>query len=373
MGKRELLLIGGFVLVGILVYAVTAPEPAPNQQGFSVGKLIEGLRREVRGNRASAEVRNARNVPLSPAIGEIRFETASATLKVSGEDRTDVGFDLLVWSNGYDEGDAKKYATETQLLVREVGRALVVSIDYPEPAQQRATLTVRVPKDLAIRVQQSRGRLEIGDVVSAEIVDARGQVTIRGVSGRLVAAHRGGTLTIETVGELKLSTRGSNVSLRDVKGQTSLQLQAGELRGAGIAGPLEVDANGAQIELKEWPAVRKPLRFSTVNGSLTIAGLTSELRVDARDTKIDVAIDTPAAVEIYADGDLPMAITVPAAGFSIEALAIHGRLTVPEGFADVKATGDEQRMQAAIGGGGPKITLRSSRGEIIVRSRKREA
>jgi putative adhesin len=370
MGKRELLLIGGFVLVGILVYAVTAPEPAPDQQRFSIGKLIEGLRREVRGNRASAEVRSSRNVPLSPAIGEIRFETASATLAVSGEDRADVGLDLLVWSNGSDDADAKKYATETSLVVREVGRALVVSIDYPEPGQQRATLTVRVPKGLDVRVQQSRGKLDVGNVVTAEIADARGQVTVRGVSGRLVAGHRGGTLNIEQVGELKLSTRGSNVSLRDVKAQTSLQLQAGELRGSAIAGPLEVESNGTQIELDEWPAIRKPMRFSTIGGSLTIAGLASELRIDARDTKLDVAIAKPAPVEIYADGDLPMAITVPATGFDIEAVAIDGRLTVPEGFAEVKTTGNEQRLRAAIGGGGPKVTLRTSRGEITVRSRK---
>lgn len=372
MGKRELLLIGGFVLLGILVYAVTAPQPAPDQQRFSIGKLVEGLRREVRGNRATAEVRTSRNVPLSPAIGEIRFETASATLNVSGEDRADVGIDLLVWSNGYDEADAQKYATETSLVLSEVGRALVVRIDYPEPAQQRATLTVRVPRTLAVRAYQSRGKLEIGNVISAELADARGQITVRGVSGRLTAVHRGGTLTIEDVGELKLSTRGSTVFLQNVKGQTSLQLQAGELRGSGIAGPLDVESNGTQVELKEWSA-RKPMRFSTTGGSLTIAGAASEMRIDARDTKLGVAIEKPAPVEIYADGDVPMTVTVPAAGFDIEAVAIDGRVTVPDGFADVTTTGKEQRLQAAIGGGGPKITLRSSRGVIAIRTGKPDA
>ena len=373
MGKRELLLIAGFVLAGILVYAVTAPEPAPDQQRFSIGKLIEGLRREVRGNHASAEVRSSRILPLSPAIGEIRFETDRAALSVSGEDRPDVAFDLLVWSNGSDVADAQKYASETSLEVSEVGRALVVSIDYPEPAQQRATLTVRLPKALAVRVQQSRGKLDIGNIASAEIADARGQVTIRGVSGRLVTVHRGGTLTIENVGELKLSTRGSNVSLQDVKGEAGLQLQAGELRASAIAGPLDVESNGAQIELKDWPAVRTPMRLSTTGGSLTIAGLTSEARVDARDTKLDIAIEKPAPVEIYAYGDLPMTITVPAAGFDLEAVAIDGRVAVPDGFAAVKTTGNEQRLHATIGGGGPKITLRSSRGDIAIRSRKPDA
>ena len=372
MGKRELLLIVGFVLVGVLVYAVTAPEPAPGQQSFSIAKLIEGLRREVHGNRASAEVRTSKSVPVSPAINEIRFETASATLSLSGEDRADVAFDLLVWSNGLDEADARKYATETALTLSDVGRTLVVGIDYPEPAQQRATLTVRVPKALAVRIQQSRGKLEITNVVSAELADTRGQVTIRGVGGRLAAVHRGGTLTIENVGQLKLSTRGSVVWLRDVKGQAGLQLQAGELHASRIAGPLDVESNGTRMEFKEW-AGRKPMRFSTVEGALSAAGLASEMRVDARETKLDFVIDEPAPVEIYAEGHQPVAVTVPETGFDFEAIVIDGRLAVPDGFAEVKTSGAEQRAQTAIGGGGPKITVRSSRGEITIRSRKPDA
>jgi hypothetical protein len=373
MGKRELLLIGGFILVGVLVYAVTAPEPAPGQQRFSIAQLMDGLRRHVRGNQASVEITTSKIVPLAPAINEIRFETERATLTVSGEDRADVAFDLLVWSNGYDEPDARKNATDTVLMVSEVGRALVVGIDYPEPGSQRATLTVRVPWALAVRVQQSRGKLEIANVTSAELADARGQVTIRGISGRLAAVHRGGSLTIENVGELKLNTRGSDVSLKGVKGEVALQLQAGELHASAIAGPLDVESNGTRMEFTEWPPVRKPLRFSTTGGSLSISGLASEMRVDARETKIDVAIDKPAPVEIYTEGDPPMTIAVPEAGFEIEAVAIDGRLAAPEGFADVKTSGNEQRLHAAIGGGGPKITLRSSHGEITIRSRKPDA
>ena len=46
MGKRELLLIVCFVIVGAGVYQVTAPEPGPGQRGFSFSRFLEAARRE---------------------------------------------------------------------------------------------------------------------------------------------------------------------------------------------------------------------------------------------------------------------------------------------------------------------------------------
>ncbi len=56
MGKRELLLIAGFLMVGTMVYFATAPEPAPGERGFSISRIMDEVRREVSGNHASAEV-----------------------------------------------------------------------------------------------------------------------------------------------------------------------------------------------------------------------------------------------------------------------------------------------------------------------------
>ena len=53
MGKRELLLIFCFFIVGVVVYQATARPPAPGERGLSLSRLIESARREIRGNRAS--------------------------------------------------------------------------------------------------------------------------------------------------------------------------------------------------------------------------------------------------------------------------------------------------------------------------------
>ena len=166
MGKRELLLICAFATVGALVYSRPRPRRPPGEQGFSVSRIVEHVRREIHGNRSSAEVTTTTAIPLKPGVTEVRFETGNAPLTITGEDRADVLCELQVWSSGYDETEAKRYAGETALKPTEAGVSLVIGINYPEPATQRATLVVRMPKALAVRIQPSRGKLEIADVAS---------------------------------------------------------------------------------------------------------------------------------------------------------------------------------------------------------------
>ena len=367
MGKRELLLIAGFIMVGTMVYFATAPEPAPGEQGFSIGRFVERLRREIRGNHGSAEVKSSTTVPLKPSTTELRFEPAGANLTVIGEDRSDLGCELLVWSNGADENEAKRYASDTKLKFTDSGGSVAIGISYPDPGQQRATLTVRIPKQLPVRVQPSRGKLEVTDVTSVEIVEARGQVALRRVATRAIVTHRGGPLALESVTGLKLNSRGSVVTLKDVRGQANIQTQAGELRGSALVGPAEIESNNTRITLETLGTLQKPLRLTTVGGSATLVGIASELRIDARDTRLDVGIDKPAAVTIYTEGDDPLTVTLPTKGYDLEALAIDAQITAAPDLPRVKTDGNEQRASGRVGGGGPTITLRASRAEMTLK------
>ena len=243
----------------------------------------------------------------------------------------------------------------------------------PEPARQRASVTVRVPKTLSIRVQPTRSKLEISDVGSIELVESRGPVTLRRVTGRAIVSHRGGPLTLESLSSLKLNARGSSVvTIKDLTGDAVMQLQSGELRGTGVIGSIDVESNGTRIFLEDLGAARKPIKLSTVGGSITLAGLATDTRIDARDTRVEVAIEKPASIAIYTEGDEPATITLPPGGFSLDALAMNSKLFLPDGLLEVKSTEHEQRAAGAVGGGGPTITLRSSRGDITIKTKKPE-
>jgi hypothetical protein len=71
---------------------------------------------------------------------------------------------------------------------------------------------------------------------------------------------------------------------------------------------------------------------------------------------------------IYNEADEPMDVTLPRAGFRLDALATDGRLTVAPGMPEVKTSASEQRSTGAVGNGGPTITLRASRGNITIKT-----
>jgi hypothetical protein len=371
MGKRELMLIFAFASVGAIVYYATAPASDPGAQGFSIAKIVDHVRREIRGNRSSAEVTSTTTIALKPGVTEVRFETRNAPLKITGEDRSDVVCELQAWSSGYDETEAKRYASETVLKTAEAGVSLVLSIKYPEPATQRATLVVRMPKALTVRIQPSRSTLEIADVANVELAEWRGEAAARRISGRVTATHRGGELTVEGVGALKLNARGSTVIVNDVKGEAVMQVQAGELRAQSLAGPIEIDSNGTRVRMEDLTATRRPIRINAIGGSITLGGLRTETRIDGRDTRIAVTLDQPAALAVYGEGEEAIELTLPAGGVQLDALATDGRLSVPEGLLEVKTDDNEQRASGEIGGGGPTITLRSSHGNITIKAKDR--
>jgi hypothetical protein len=166
------MLIVAFATAGALVYYATAPAAAPGQQGFSIGRILDHLRREVRGNRSSAEVSSTTAIPIRAGVTEVRFETGSAPLTISSEDRADMLCELQTWSSGYDETEAARRGNRAR-------RAKLVPPGHRHPAsgaRDGAPLIVRIPNP-SRSGPPSRGKIEIGDVASVELVEARGQAT----------------------------------------------------------------------------------------------------------------------------------------------------------------------------------------------------
>jgi hypothetical protein len=372
MGKRELLLIGGFILMGVVVYSLTAPDAPAAGNGFSIANVINEARREIRGNHATAEVDSTTATAIGPSVRELRIEARTVSLSIIGEDRADVASELKVWSNGYEEQEARKYAQETKLKATLAGDTLIIEIDYPRPAEQRSTLVVRVPKRLTVRVQPNRGKLQIRGVANVDLVEVRGDVNVAEVAGRVTAVHRGGPLTIESAETIKLNMRGGVATLKNISGSVSVLAQAGEVRGVGLRGPLDVDGNNTKIMLEDLQASDANVRLNTVGGSVSLAGVRSELRLDARDTEVTVAIAQPASISIYTEGEESTNVSLPPGGFTLDALAVQSQLTLPPGLPEIAVTATEQRATGPVGGGGPTITLRSSRGPIVVKEKEKE-
>ena len=388
MGKRELLLVVGFVLAGLVVYQFTAPPPDPKAKGFSFSGIIDSLRREVRGRPESAEVTQAFTRPVNEGLKEIRLRMPSGAISVTGEDRPDISAEFHVRSNGYDKAEAEALAKASTLKFDEAGGVLLIATEFPDPGEQRPTLRLKVPARLAIRLDDKNGEMTITNVAQLAMGIARAATTITNVKGAVSLTQRGSTATITDVASLKLtSAAGAKVRVSQVHGDATLSLQGGEFRGEAFSGGLELDARTTDVEFSKLDNVRGPIRVNANLGKVTFNGLKTDARIDGRETEIRVTMAAPAPLAIYSEGEEPIELAVPPGGFTVDGLSTNGKITVDgeleqaglrvvapaAGATDGPADPDDQqretRLNGTVRGGGPTITLRSRRGDIALRSK----
>jgi hypothetical protein len=367
MGKRELLLIAAFVILGAIVYQFTAPPPAPGERSFSPGRIIESLRREIRGNRASAETTSTSVHPVDSGVSELRV-MRSGELTITGENREDIGAHLWVQSNGYDEAEARRFVKESTLKIQPAGSRIIAEVTFPQGGRQRARLMLKVPARLRVSLDSVSG-VKLTDVGEVELFNTRGEAQLRKVAGRVTGTHRGGSLLIADSGPLKLTTFGADVNVQRIRGEVSLTTRSGDLKGTELTGPIEIDANGTDVVLERLEKATGMLRINAASGSVTVKGLRTEGRIDVRGSRVDVIVDRAVPLAIYSDGRETVSLTPPAGGYTLDAVAGNAEITVADGAVPIVTNGQEQRAAGAVKGGGPTIAIRTARGPITVRAR----
>lgn len=384
MGKRELLIAVVFVVLGFGVYRFTAPPADTSKEGFSVGRMVEEIKREIHGRPAHAETTFAVGRPIPDTVKEINLDFKIGAVTIIGEDRTDIDAEMHVRSNGYDAAEAEKLAGASHLEFDEAGEVLTITAIFPVEGRQYPKLRLRVPARLALRVHEKGSDFEASNVASVSIGSGRGITKIRDVTGSVHVTQRGGNeVTIANVGSLKLEAIGGvEAHVSRVRGDAIFSFQSGELRAEELGGALEVESRNTEMQFDKLEGLKR-VRINAAQGEVVLNGLKAEARIDGRRTEIRVDHAGGAPLAIYNDGDEPIELTVPPAGFTMDAVATEGEISVDEPLqalgltldirqaGDVERAGarDEARLTGKVRGGGPPITLRAKGGDIVVRGR----
>jgi hypothetical protein len=369
MGKRELLLVAAFVIVGALVYQFTAPPPAPGERSFSLSQLLANVRREVRGNRASADTTTTVTHAVPASATDLRLTVGRMDVTITGEDRSDIAAELHVRSTGYDVPEAERLAKETILKLDDAGASILAKVEYPEDGRQTATMTLKVPARLAIRLDPGSGDTKISNVAAVELMNARGDTQVANIADRVTANQSGGELRVTDAGSVKITTRGSDATIERVRGESVLNFRNGEVKAIKLGGPIELETNGTDVTFEQFEAASGMFRANVVNGALVLRGLRREARIDARNAELTVDVERAAPLAIYAEGEDTVTLTAPDGGYQLDAIAQRADITVPEGTVKPTVDGEEHRASGAVGGGGPTITIRTTRGDIVIKAR----
>lgn len=360
MGRRELALIVGFIVAGVLVWQVTAPEA--EGPGFSIGGWLSEIRREMRGRRASAEVTTNPAIPIDESVAELRL-TLSGDVTITGEDRADVAAELKVISDGFDEAEARKLAADTALKVERFADSVVVAWKFPDPGRQVPRLTLRVPSRLRIQLE-GRGSAAISGVGSVTLARTIGTIKIENVPGLVKGDPRGGSLTIDGANAIDLALVGGETALRNVRADVRLNVRGGQVRLDRANARATMTGNDARIRVD---SVAGEVRAEVVEGDLELNDVGAPVDIDARDTAVTLGWLRPSAAKVQVrDGSLDLTLPKDAASYSLDVRATRGELRVPDTLQKT-TEGEDAAVRKTAGANAPSIFVRGVASTITIR------
>ncbi|MEO6223314.1 MAG: hypothetical protein ABIP90_08685 [Vicinamibacterales bacterium] len=366
MGKRELLIIIAFVGVGTLAYQIAAP-PATGNSGFSFTKIFSEARKEIRGNPGHGKFVHTASIPVPVGLREVRLIGVNENVKILGDARTTIDYEFTVNSSGSDDEAAVALAKETALKRDELGDAIVFRAAYPKPGSQRSSIVMHVPARLAVRVESSTG-VEVTDVAAVHMEATRGAVALTNVAGAVTGVQQDGDFTLNGAGSVKLRLLRSKNTISKVAAGISLDLRDADCNVTESAGTLEVDETRSDLSVTGHKGA---ITVRGNEGSITISRPTEETRVDVRRAEVELLVERAVSMTIITSDEPIRLILTGAPAFSLDAAASDASIQGMELELKAEVTEADARLSHQFGAKSDvRITLRNTRGDIILRKSK---
>lgn len=251
--------------------------------------------------------------------------------------------EITGWDQNTVDISGTKYAESQQLLssirieASSSGNAVHVKTNHPDEhhGNMGAKYVIKVPRRTELEdVHSSNGSLRVEDIDgNARLATSNGSVHLARIHGNVDARSSNGSAEIN-----------------DVKGNVNFKTSNGGVHGDNVAGVFEAETSngGIRVHLRD-PEAGRPIRLSTSNGG------------------IDLQMDSSRQNDVVAStSNGPIVVRMPAGvGANVHA-STNSNGSVRSDF-DILIRGGEiskHRMEGAIGGGGSRVDLTTSNGNI---------
>jgi hypothetical protein len=363
MGKRELLLILGFIAVGAVVYQVSAPPADPSRPGFSFSGLLAHIQTVMKGEEIQApivltavvESRAGGGVPLS-------LKDYRGVLRVVAEDREDISAELRATAFGLDEAAARARAQQIALTLDEQADGIVVKLTQPKEGRRaRFELTLHIPEEQAMELGLRSGEAELRGVSRVALLDGRGKITI--LDATHITGSFQGDLTVQQVDSVKVSVSRGDVRFDEVRGPLEIEAERADLTLNKLSGPVTLKIKHLTCKMED---VDGPVKITSDHGHVELRDARAPLIVEATESEVIVMLAHPVETTIT-NTDGAIDVRVPKGGVKIDAATKDGAIRTTWNGPAFSSTERSQTFIAAQEHGGPLIKLRNEGGDIFIR------
>ena len=122
-------------------------------------------------------------------------------------------------------------------------------------------------------------------------------------------------------------------------------------------------AKDVEAELEDLAG---PLRLTGSGGEVRVRDVRGAITAEMERTTLKLTPGGAVAITATTEHDA-IELTLPSGGILLDAQATGGDIRTPDGLIAVQRTGDDAKASGPLRGGGPRVMLRTSRGDITVR------
>jgi hypothetical protein len=373
-GAEVLLVLAMLALMGIVV-------------GVEYGKDRLGHVVEIPGDNYEYDVDvSPKTIPANAPV-LVRNISGDITVRASDDQQIQVSAkkNVRTWS----ESEAERLAKPVAVEITQNGDTYEVHPTGYDSSDARigVDLEVSVPQKSALTVRTEKGDVTVSDFqADVNVTDQQGDAEVRGTNGAVSVETRKGDVKIsDTKGDVKISGKGGEIEVTETSGSLTIE--------GDFYGPVRTDAVAKGIRIV---SPKTDLTVSSLNGHLEAGSGNLDL-IDApgnvtlrtRDTEVNVenpggkvSIDNRNAqtnVRFVAPPKDDVTITNSSSGISLtlpgsssfEIIADCRNCDIEsefDGLDQTKSESGDSHLAGKYGSGkGPKITLKTSYGNIELR------
>jgi Domain of unknown function (DUF5668) len=372
-GTEVLLVVGMLALLGIVVGADYTKQKLGGiaEVGDSFSYDIDVAPKKIPANS---------RVVVRSGHGDITVRAGE-----SGEIRVTAKKTVRSWS----EKEAERIAEPVNVTVEQNGDGYEIHPTGFDLSNSKigVDLEVAIPKKSVLSVKTDKGDVTVSGISGdVGITDMTGDVDVRGTAGDVnVEMHKGDAKVSGTKGDVKISGKGGEIEVNDTAGSVTVEgdfygpvradkavkgvrmvSSKTDLTLSALAGHMEVGSGN--MDIVDAPG---NLSLRTRDSEINVENPGGKVSIDNRNASIGVRFSSAPKEDVQiTNSSSEIALTVPG-GASFEIVADCRNCEISSEFPGLTATktesGDSHLAGKFGSGKGPKITLKTSYGNISLR------
>jgi len=278
--------------------------------------------------------------------------------------------------------DVQKAFDEVRPQITTSGSGLIINV--PGRSGASVDLTLAVPEGSFLTVNAGHGDVSVeGLKGNADVTDQQGDVKFDGMAGDVHARMNDGDFSAHAIGgQVFLNGHADDVTLSEVKGQvvldgeffgdTHLEQMGGSIHFHSTRTDMDLTKLGGDLTMDSDDLTANqtggPLRIVTRSKNIELTQATGDIHIENSDGDVNVSAAAPLGNVEIMNRTGGLVLTVPEnASFSVTGSTTNDDDLETDFPLQVATNGDQKQLSGTVGGGGVKLDLTTTHGNLELR------